>query len=346
MAGFAWSYELYEITVKPEVPVPVAPWTGIKRAYPVGRQVLRYATARFDRPPGYPGTSRKSRTLVPTLRPRSPTRDRPAPRPTTARAPGGSIDRFQPRRPALRRHRPSETSGRWRSSLVLRPAPKQLWKQLEQARRDWATQPPVLVEVPQTQIQRVERDDLDGLPAGVELGPGSITLRFQEPEEALQKLMAFAMAMSQNRLAFDQRGGAFPCFEASAGTPHESDVAKVLAAVEAVLSRLESGPRCASMEPVTPADLIADSSGRSCPVRTGISRSAGGVRTAAGAGPHPTCRPPTRALQSGGGAKRGEQISTPINPPFWDSPIRDHLSAFSRPWLVPQPFPKSKIHNQ
>ena len=82
---------------------------------------------------------------------------------------------------------------------------KRLWALLEPVRREWATQPPVLVEVPQAQIQRVERDDFDGLPAGVELAPGSITLRFQEPEEALQKLMALAMAISQNRLAFDQR---------------------------------------------------------------------------------------------------------------------------------------------
>jgi len=82
---------------------------------------------------------------------------------------------------------------------------KRLWALLDPVRREWATQPPVLVEVPQAQIQRVERDDFDGLPAGVELAPGSITLRFQEPEEALQKLMALAMAISQNRLAFDQR---------------------------------------------------------------------------------------------------------------------------------------------
>lgn len=82
---------------------------------------------------------------------------------------------------------------------------KQLWEQLDQVRREWATQPPVLVEVPQNQIRRVERHDFEGLPEGVELAPGSITVRFSEPEEALQKLMALAMAISQNRLAFDAR---------------------------------------------------------------------------------------------------------------------------------------------
>jgi len=47
--------------------------------------------------------------------------------------------------------------------------------------------------------------DFDGLPEGVELGPGCITVRFSQPQEALQKLMALAMAISQNPQAFDER---------------------------------------------------------------------------------------------------------------------------------------------
>jgi hypothetical protein len=82
---------------------------------------------------------------------------------------------------------------------------KHLWAQLDQVRQEWATQPPVLVEVSQAQIREVERHDFDGLPEGVELAPGSITVRFRGPDEALQKLMALAMAISQNRLAFDER---------------------------------------------------------------------------------------------------------------------------------------------
>jgi hypothetical protein len=82
---------------------------------------------------------------------------------------------------------------------------KQLWAHLDEVRRAWTAQPPVLVEVSQAQIRRVERHDFDGLPEGVELAPGSITVRFREPDEALQKLMALAMAISQNRLAFDER---------------------------------------------------------------------------------------------------------------------------------------------
>ena len=37
------------------------------------------------------------------------------------------------------------------------------------------------------------------------LAAGSIVMRFADPEGALQKLMALAMANSQNRQAFDDR---------------------------------------------------------------------------------------------------------------------------------------------
>ena len=82
---------------------------------------------------------------------------------------------------------------------------KQLWTQLAAARREWIRRPPVLVEVPNAQVRRVELHDFEGLPEGVELAPGSITLRFREPDEALRKLMALAMAISQNQQAFEQR---------------------------------------------------------------------------------------------------------------------------------------------
>jgi len=82
---------------------------------------------------------------------------------------------------------------------------RQLWQHLAEARREWVRQPPVLVEVPNAQLRQVEREDFDGLPEGVELGPGSITVRFGDPEEALRKLMALAVAISQNQQAFEQR---------------------------------------------------------------------------------------------------------------------------------------------
>jgi hypothetical protein len=96
---------------------------------------------------------------------------------------------------------------------------RKLWVHIEQARRAWVEQPPVLVEVSETQIREVERHDFDGLPEGVELAPGSITVRFHEPDEALQKLMALAMAISQNRLAFDERVALRLEAKAAAGGP-------------------------------------------------------------------------------------------------------------------------------
>jgi hypothetical protein len=82
---------------------------------------------------------------------------------------------------------------------------KQLWTELSQARRQWLEQAPVLVEVSNTAVRRVEVHDIEGLPEGVDLAPGSITVRFSTPDEALEKLLALAMAVSQNRPAFEER---------------------------------------------------------------------------------------------------------------------------------------------
>jgi hypothetical protein len=48
--------------------------------------------------------------------------------------------------------------------------------------------PPTLVEMSNAQVRRIEGDDFEGVPEGVELVPGSIVLRFSDPEEAFQKL--------------------------------------------------------------------------------------------------------------------------------------------------------------
>lgn len=69
--------------------------------------------------------------------------------------------------------------------------------------RDWIEQPPVVVALTEAQVRHIEARDIDGLPPGVELGKGYITVRFEEPEEALRKLMALAMAIGRNRQAFD-----------------------------------------------------------------------------------------------------------------------------------------------
>lgn len=76
---------------------------------------------------------------------------------------------------------------------------------LTRARQQWIEHPRVLVEVPLTEVRRIEVHDFDGLPEGVELAPGSITVRFENPEEALRKLMALAMAIGHNQDAFEKR---------------------------------------------------------------------------------------------------------------------------------------------
>ena len=75
----------------------------------------------------------------------------------------------------------------------------------QRRRRLWTKlgEPPVLVEVPSTTIQRIVRNDFHGLPEGVDLAPGSIALRFTSSGEALEKLVALALAISHNREAFD-----------------------------------------------------------------------------------------------------------------------------------------------
>lgn len=82
---------------------------------------------------------------------------------------------------------------------------QRLWDQLEPVRQEWTGQPPLLVEVSQSQVRRIETHDFAALPEGVDLAPGSITVRFQDPDEALQKLMSLAMAIAQNRAAFEER---------------------------------------------------------------------------------------------------------------------------------------------
>ena len=82
---------------------------------------------------------------------------------------------------------------------------QRFWAHLSEVRREWSEAPPVLVEMSDAQVRRIERDDFESLPEGVELASGSIVVRFSDPEEALQKLMALAMAISQNRPGFDQR---------------------------------------------------------------------------------------------------------------------------------------------
>jgi hypothetical protein len=98
------------------------------------------------------------------------------------------IDRL--RRLACGDERMYEIERRRRVATVL----ETLWKQ----RRD---QPQLLVEAP---LQIVGRKFAD-LPAGVVLTAGRITIEFDAPQEALEKLLALAMAIGNDFETFEKR---------------------------------------------------------------------------------------------------------------------------------------------
>jgi hypothetical protein len=70
---------------------------------------------------------------------------------------------------------------------------------LSELQNERRTRPQLLVEAPAA----IVRQDFESLPAGVRLDAGRITVEFEKPREALEKLLALAMAISND----------FSCFE-------------------------------------------------------------------------------------------------------------------------------------
>jgi hypothetical protein len=71
---------------------------------------------------------------------------------------------------------------------------------LEDLRRSRLDQPQLLVEAP----VQVINQEFDGLPPGVSIEAGRITLEFEEPQQALEKLLALAMAISNDFDRFER----------------------------------------------------------------------------------------------------------------------------------------------
>jgi hypothetical protein len=71
---------------------------------------------------------------------------------------------------------------------------------LVQLRQERMMQPQLPVEAP----IRVVNQEFEDLPAGVRLEPGRITVEFHEPQEALEKLLALAMAISNDFEQFER----------------------------------------------------------------------------------------------------------------------------------------------
>jgi hypothetical protein len=69
--------------------------------------------------------------------------------------------------------------------------------ELEKERRE---RPRLLVEAP----THVFTQEFENLPAGVRLEPGRITIEFTDPQQALEKLLALAMAISNDFDRFER----------------------------------------------------------------------------------------------------------------------------------------------
>lgn len=75
---------------------------------------------------------------------------------------------------------------------------------LSELRKDRLERPRVLVEAPVEVVGR----ELSDLPAGVRVEPGRITVEFAEPREALEKLLALAMAIGNEFERFEAQSRA------------------------------------------------------------------------------------------------------------------------------------------
>ena len=77
---------------------------------------------------------------------------------------------------------------------------RRLARSLDEWRRSWLEQPRVLVEAPLS----IVNSSLDRLPAGVSVNRGQISVQFETASEALEKLLALAMAIGNDRDWFEQ----------------------------------------------------------------------------------------------------------------------------------------------
>lgn len=65
---------------------------------------------------------------------------------------------------------------------------------------EFQTRPRVLVEAP----VQVSSQEFENLPEGVHLSPGRITVSFEKPQQALEKLLALAMAIGNDFDRFER----------------------------------------------------------------------------------------------------------------------------------------------
>jgi hypothetical protein len=71
---------------------------------------------------------------------------------------------------------------------------------LNEMRRARIEQPQVLIEAPFSVVNQ----EFETLPPGIQLQPGKITVHFEHPREALEKLLALAMAVGNDFALFER----------------------------------------------------------------------------------------------------------------------------------------------
>jgi hypothetical protein len=74
---------------------------------------------------------------------------------------------------------------------------------LSRLQQERVERPQLLVEAP----LQVTAQEFENLPSGVRLEPGRITVSFEEPHQALEKLLALAMAISNDFQRFEHQVG-------------------------------------------------------------------------------------------------------------------------------------------
>jgi hypothetical protein len=77
---------------------------------------------------------------------------------------------------------------------------RKLAGEIDSLRRRWLERPKLLVEAPVSIVNQ----RLESLPEGIELAPGQITIRFRDPAEALEKMLALAMAAGRHLAQFEE----------------------------------------------------------------------------------------------------------------------------------------------
>lgn len=78
---------------------------------------------------------------------------------------------------------------------------------LAKLRKEWLENPPCLIEMPLEEARAYDQQGFAGLPEGVELGPGLITIRCSGAEDAKKKLLALALAIGKSEAEFGERLG-------------------------------------------------------------------------------------------------------------------------------------------